>query len=267
MTAPLLEMDDVSHDLFQRRTAGAQASACGGRCKFHGRGRSAGSLGDHRRIGQRQDNARAYDPQHRAADRGQHPLSRRALRHMLAAARRLAFMQQVQPIFQNPFEAFNPLKRVDRYLFMTARGVRRRRAEQQQVDDRAASGRPVAGRGKRTLSARVVGRAAAAHRHRACADLHAGADRRGRTGVDGRCIAAHVHRQSVRNLRDALGVSIIYITHDLATAYYDQRPHHHHARRARGGGWRRRVRCSTIRGIPIRSAAQGRRAVARRRRR
>ena len=34
---------------------------------------------------------------------------------------RLAFMRQVQPIFQNPFEAFNPLKRLDRYLFMTAR--------------------------------------------------------------------------------------------------------------------------------------------------
>ncbi len=36
-------------------------------------------------------------------------------------ARRLAFMKQVQPIFQNPFEAFNPMKRVDRYLFVTAR--------------------------------------------------------------------------------------------------------------------------------------------------
>ncbi len=36
-------------------------------------------------------------------------------------AERLAFMRQVQPIFQNPFEAFNPLKRLDRYLFMTAR--------------------------------------------------------------------------------------------------------------------------------------------------
>ena len=34
---------------------------------------------------------------------------------------RLAFMRQVQPIFQNPFEAFNPLKRIDRYLFLTAR--------------------------------------------------------------------------------------------------------------------------------------------------
>ena len=34
---------------------------------------------------------------------------------------RLKFMAQVQPIFQNPFEAFNPLKQLDHYLFMTAR--------------------------------------------------------------------------------------------------------------------------------------------------
>ena len=36
-------------------------------------------------------------------------------------AARHAFMAKVQPIFQNPFEAFNPLKRLDHYLFMTAR--------------------------------------------------------------------------------------------------------------------------------------------------
>src|SRR5213595_3392422 len=34
---------------------------------------------------------------------------------------RMDFMRQVQPIFQNPFEAFNPLTRLDRYLYMTAR--------------------------------------------------------------------------------------------------------------------------------------------------
>lgn len=33
---------------------------------------------------------------------------------------RKAFMKEVQPVLQNPFEAFNPLKRVDRYLFETA---------------------------------------------------------------------------------------------------------------------------------------------------
>jgi len=36
-------------------------------------------------------------------------------------AARLAFMAQVQPIFQNPFEAFNPLKRIGGHLFTAAR--------------------------------------------------------------------------------------------------------------------------------------------------
>src|SRR5436190_1292494 len=34
---------------------------------------------------------------------------------------RMDFMRQVQPIFQHPFEAFNPLTRLDRYLYMTSR--------------------------------------------------------------------------------------------------------------------------------------------------
>ena len=34
--------------------------------------------------------------------------------------RRLDFIRQVQPILQNPYEAFNPLKRVDRYLYASA---------------------------------------------------------------------------------------------------------------------------------------------------
>src|SRR5690606_39317901 len=34
---------------------------------------------------------------------------------------RLEFMSHVQPVFQNPFEAFNPLKKIERYLDSTAR--------------------------------------------------------------------------------------------------------------------------------------------------
>ena len=43
------------------------------------------------------------------------------LKTVRSSAGRMAFMRQVQPIFQNPFEAFNPLKQLDRYLFMTRR--------------------------------------------------------------------------------------------------------------------------------------------------
>ena len=45
----------------------------------------------------------------------------RDLATLSGRAARLAFMKEVQPIFQNPFEAFNPMKRVDRYLFAAAR--------------------------------------------------------------------------------------------------------------------------------------------------
>jgi ABC-type glutathione transport system ATPase component len=50
---------------------------------------------------------------------------------------RLEFMSHVQPIFQNPFEAFNPLKRVDRYLFASASrfvGLRGRDAREAAAD-------------------------------------------------------------------------------------------------------------------------------------
>lgn len=50
---------------------------------------------------------------------------------------RRAFMAEVQPIFQNPFEAFNPLKQLDRYLFMTAErfgGASGKSAAEEQAD-------------------------------------------------------------------------------------------------------------------------------------
>ena len=102
---------------------------------------------------------------------------------------RLDFMRLVQPIFQNPFEAFNPLKRVDRYLFMTAH--------------RFASGDAEQGADK---ALRQVGLSLAEVRRRFPHELSDAS-----------------LRMSIVNLfsglRDQLGVSIIYITHDLATAY------------------------------------------------
>jgi ABC-type dipeptide/oligopeptide/nickel transport system ATPase subunit len=47
----------------------------------------------------------------------------RSVGHFDRAAR-LSFMAKVQPVFQNPFEAFNPLKPVDRYLRSAARRFR-----------------------------------------------------------------------------------------------------------------------------------------------
>ena len=120
-----------------------------------------------------------------------------ALHHAWRRRTRLDFMRQVQPIFQNPFEAFNPLKRVDRYLFVTARRFASGDPEQRADEALRQVGLSLA-EVRRRYPARTVGRAVAAHRHRACADPGAGADRRGRAGVDGRCVAAHVDRQPVQ---------------------------------------------------------------------
>jgi ABC-type oligopeptide transport system ATPase subunit len=140
------------------------------------------------------------------------------LRHSLSRHERITFMRQVQPIFQNPFEAFNPLKRVDRYLFMTAR--------------RFATGDPEA----RTDNAlRQVGLSLGEVRRRYPHELSGGQLQRiavARALIPQPALIVADEpvsmvdaslRMSIVNLfshlRDSLGVSIIYITHDLATAY------------------------------------------------
>lgn len=136
---------------------------------------------------------------------------------------RMAFMRHVQPIFQNPFEAFNPLKRVDRYLYMTAR--------------RFAGARTTAAiEGQADAALRKVGLSLAEVKDRFPHELSGGQLQR--TAIaralipEPSLIVADEPvsmvdaslRMSIVNLfkklRDDLKVSIIYITHDLATAYY-----------------------------------------------
>ena len=140
------------------------------------------------------------------------------LHHTRRRRARLDFMRQVQPIFQNPFEAFNPLKQVDRYLFTTAR--------------RFTDGDPA----ERTDTAlRQVGLSLAEVRRRFPHELSGGQLQRiaiARALISSPALLVADEpvsmvdaslRMSIVNLfaelRDRLGVSIIYITHDLATAY------------------------------------------------
>jgi ABC-type glutathione transport system ATPase component len=145
------------------------------------------------------------------------------LAELRGGAARLRFMRHVQPIFQNPFEAFNPLKRVDRYLFMTARRFAEGSAPQEterRVDEAlhkvGLSLAEVRGRYPHELSGGQLQRVAIA-RAIVCAPTLLVADEPV-SMVDASL------RTSIVNLfmalRDDLRVSIIYITHDLATAYY-----------------------------------------------
>jgi ABC-type oligopeptide transport system ATPase subunit len=139
-----------------------------------------------------------------------------------ATAARLEFMKAVQPIFQNPFEAFNPLKRLDRYLFTTAERIAG--AKGQVAIETAANDAlkkvgltlvEVRGRFPHELSGGQLQRVAIA---RALISQPAiiVADEPV-SMVDASLRASIVNL--FRLLRDEHGLSCIYITHDLATAY------------------------------------------------
>jgi peptide/nickel transport system ATP-binding protein len=138
------------------------------------------------------------------------------------AARR-AFLRRVQPVFQNPFETFNPLKRVDRYLYSTARrlhGARNRSAAEAAMDEAlhkvGLSLREVSGRYPHELSGGQLQRVAIARALIPNPSLLIADEPV--SMVDASLRMSIVNR--LRDLRDDLGVSVIYITHDLATAYY-----------------------------------------------
>jgi peptide/nickel transport system ATP-binding protein len=136
---------------------------------------------------------------------------------------RLSFMQHVQPIFQNPFEAFNPLKRVDRYLFVTARRftAARTRDEVESRADRALkqvglSLAEVKRRYPHELSGGQLQRIAVARALIPEPSLIVADEPVSMVDASLRMSIVNLFKA----LRDELKVSIIYITHDLATAYY-----------------------------------------------
>ena len=135
----------------------------------------------------------------------------------LSRRERLSFMRRLQPVFQNPFEAFNPLKQVDRYLLSTAKtllGV----TEPEQIEaamDAALrkvglSLKEIAGRYAHELSGGQLQRVAIARALIPEPELVSMVDASLRMSIV----------NLLRDLRDKFGVSVIYITHDLATAYY-----------------------------------------------
>jgi len=138
-------------------------------------------------------------------------------------AARLAFMRKVQPIFQNPFEAFNPMKRVDRYLFATARRMAdvatdaaAAEASDSALKSVGLSLAEVRGRFPHQLSGGQLQRMAIARALISKPALLVADEPV--SMIDASLRASIVNL--LRELRDRNGLTIIYITHDLATAYY-----------------------------------------------
>lgn len=143
--------------------------------------------------------------------------------HARGRKARMTFMGAVQPIFQNPFEAFNPLKRVDRYLVTTARHFAgaRRRADAEALSDEALhkvglSFAEIAQRFPHELSGGQLQRVAIARALIPGPALLVADEPVSMVDASLRMAIVNLFK----TLRDDLGVSIIYITHDLATAYY-----------------------------------------------
>ncbi len=133
------------------------------------------------------------------------------------------FMKKVQPVFQNPFETFSPLRKVDAYLFDTALNFGMapdRRAAAEVVDDAlrnvGLSLAEVSNRYPHELSGGQTQRASVARALISKPRLILADEPVSMVDASLRMEIVNLFRE----LRDKQKVSIIYITHDLATAYY-----------------------------------------------
>jgi peptide/nickel transport system ATP-binding protein len=133
------------------------------------------------------------------------------------------FMKKVQPVFQNPFETFSPLRKVDAYLFDTAMNFGMapdRKTAAEVVDDAlrnvGLSLEEVSNRYPHELSGGQTQRASVARALISQPRLILADEPVSMVDASLRMEIVHLFRE----LREEKNVSIIYITHDLATAYY-----------------------------------------------
>ena len=143
--------------------------------------------------------------------------------HIRSRREKMQFMREIQPVFQNPFETFNPLKKVETYLYETA------------VNFGIAESRDTAG-AEVEVALKRVGLSIDAVRGKYPNEFSGGQLQRvsvARSLITNPSILVADEpvsmvdaslRMSIVNLfkslRDEHGVSVVYITHDLATAYY-----------------------------------------------
>ena len=138
-------------------------------------------------------------------------------------ASRLQFMKGVQGIFQDPFDTFNPLKRIETYLRETAlnysMAATGREAERVVGDALAAVGLSldeIKGRYPHELSGGQAQRASVARALITHPSLLVADEPVSMVDASLRMSIVNLFRK----FKDERGISVLYITHDLATAYY-----------------------------------------------
>ncbi|MFN3699463.1 MAG: ABC transporter ATP-binding protein [Dictyoglomus sp.] len=136
---------------------------------------------------------------------------------------RLIFMREVQPIFQNPFETFNPLKKVDSYLIETTINfgiVKSRKEAFDRIEEVlqlvGLSTREVEKRYPHELSGGQLQRVSIARALITKPSLLVADEPVSMVDASIKMSVVNLFK----DLKEKYGVSVIYITHDLATAYY-----------------------------------------------
>jgi peptide/nickel transport system ATP-binding protein len=131
--------------------------------------------------------------------------------------------QGVQAIFQDPFSTFSPLRTVDSYFYETVRNFRLAKSKQDTIDliDRklrlvGLTYKEFAGKYPNEFSGGQLQRISIARALVTDPKLIVADEPVSMVDASLRMSIVNLFKQ----LRDELGVSILYITHDLATAYY-----------------------------------------------
>lgn len=133
------------------------------------------------------------------------------------------FYKEVQPVFQDPFAAFSPLKRIDHYLYETVRNYKmatHKKEVEKYIDvvlqEVGLTFAEIKGRYPNELSGGQAQRVAIARALITKPSLIVADEPVSMLDASLRMSVVNMFRK----LKDDNGVSVIYITHDLATAYY-----------------------------------------------
>jgi peptide/nickel transport system ATP-binding protein len=139
-----------------------------------------------------------------------------------AGEKRSWFFKEVQPVFQDPFAAFSPLKRIDHYLYETVHNYKmapKGGADayiNQVLSEVGLTLAEVKGRYPNELSGGQAQRVAIARALITRPSLIVADEPVSMLDASLRMSIVNMFRR----LKDEQQVSILYITHDLATAYY-----------------------------------------------
>jgi len=133
------------------------------------------------------------------------------------------FTEGIQAIFQDPFGTFNPLRQVERYFFETIENYKLAKTKQEAVGRIDAKLRLVgltyedlAGKYPSEFSGGQLQRISIARALLTDPQLIIADEPVSMVDASLRMSIVNLFKK----LRDELGVSVLYITHDLATAYY-----------------------------------------------